>query len=83
MAFAMFEIKLVLAAILSHNSFTLAEKQPLLPVRRGLTFAPKVSVRLVLKEHWSLVRNLLNLVLHLKYSIKSNFSYLILLLQKY
>ncbi|KAF3885428.1 MULTISPECIES: cytochrome P450 [Nostocales] len=50
MAFAMFEMKLVLATILSHNSFTLAEKRPLFPVRRGLTFAPNGGVRLMLKE---------------------------------
>ncbi|MUG96956.1 cytochrome P450 [Scytonema sp. UIC 10036] len=50
MAFAMFEMKLVLATILSHSSFTLAEKRPLFPVRRGLTFAPNGGVRLMLKE---------------------------------
>lgn len=49
-AFAMFEMKLVLATVLSHYSLTLAEKRPLLPVRRGITFAPPGGVRLVLNE---------------------------------
>jgi cytochrome P450 family 110 len=47
MAFAMFEMKLVLATILSQNSFTLAEKRPLFPVRRGITFAPNGGVKLI------------------------------------
>lgn len=50
MAFAMFEMKLVLATVLSHYSLTLAEKRPLLPARRGITFAPPGGVRLVLNE---------------------------------
>ncbi|ARV58547.1 cytochrome P450 [Nostocales cyanobacterium HT-58-2] len=50
MAFAMFEMKLVLATILSHYSLALAETRPLQPVRRGVTFAPAGGVRLVVKE---------------------------------
>jgi cytochrome P450 len=51
MTFALFEMKLVLATILSNYSLTLAEKRPLKPVRRGVTFTPSGGVRLVLKEH--------------------------------
>ncbi len=50
MAFALFEMKVVLAIMLSHYSFTLAEKRPLKPVRRGLTFVPSGGVRLSVKE---------------------------------
>ncbi|GAA6614609.1 cytochrome P450 [Scytonema sp. NUACC26] len=49
MAFALFEMKLVLATILSHYSFTLAESSPVLPARRGLTFAPSSGVRLMVR----------------------------------
>ncbi|MFB2980739.1 cytochrome P450 [Microseira sp. BLCC-F43] len=48
-AFAMFEMKLALANILSCCSLELAEKSPLIPVRRGITFAPKGGVHLTLK----------------------------------
>jgi cytochrome P450 family 110 len=47
-AFALFEMKLVLATLLSQNSFTLAENRPLKPARRGITFTPSSGVRLVL-----------------------------------
>uniref|UniRef100_UPI00117893A7 cytochrome P450 n=1 Tax=Calothrix rhizosoleniae TaxID=888997 RepID=UPI00117893A7 len=50
MAFALFEMKVVLAIMLSQYSFTLAEKRPLKPVRRGLTFVPSGGVRLSVKE---------------------------------
>ena len=49
-AFAQFEMKLVLATLLSHYSFKLMEKNPLLPVRRGLTFAPKGGVKLIMEN---------------------------------
>ncbi len=49
-AFAMFEMKLVLATILSCYSLELREKSPLLPVRRGLTFTPAGGVHLQVKE---------------------------------
>ncbi|MEG4421015.1 cytochrome P450 [Microcoleus sp. LAD1_D5] len=48
-AFAMFEMKLVLAKVLSRYSLELAENRPVLPVRRGLTMAPAGGVRLLVK----------------------------------
>ena len=48
-AFAMFEMKLVLAKVLSRYSLELAENCPVLPVRRGLTMAPAGGVRLRVK----------------------------------
>ncbi|MCP6760150.1 MAG: cytochrome P450 [Fischerella sp. CENA71] len=50
MAFAMFEMKLVLATVLSQYSLVLAQKRPLLPERRGLMFVPSGGVRLLVKE---------------------------------
>jgi cytochrome P450 len=52
-AFAMFEMKLVLAKILSRYSLELAQKGPVLPVRRGLTIAPRGGVRLRVKASLS------------------------------
>lgn len=49
-AFAMFEMKLVLANILSHYSLELLDKVPLQPVRRGIVFAPPGGVRLAVRE---------------------------------
>ncbi|MEP6516811.1 cytochrome P450 [Microcoleus vaginatus] len=49
-AFAMLEMKLVLAKVLSRYSLELAENRPVLPVRRGLTMAPAGGVRLVVKD---------------------------------
>jgi cytochrome P450 len=49
MAFAMFEMKLVLAKVLSRYSLELAENRPVMPVRRGLTMAPAGGVPLVVK----------------------------------
>jgi cytochrome P450 len=49
-AFAMFEMKLVLAKVLSRYSLELAENSPVMPVRRGLTMAPAGGVRLVVKD---------------------------------
>ena len=46
MAFALFEMKVVLAKILSSLELELADKRPVKPVRRGLVSAP-TSVRLV------------------------------------
>lgn len=48
-AFAMFEMKLVLAKVLSRYSLELAENRPVWPVRRGLTMAPAGGVPLVVK----------------------------------
>jgi cytochrome P450 len=50
MAFALFEMKLVLATILSHFSLELLDKKPLKPVRRGIVFAPSGGVHLRVKE---------------------------------
>lgn len=47
-AFALFEMKLALATILSHHQLELAETEPVVPIRRGVTVAPKGGVRLVL-----------------------------------
>ncbi|MEJ1933075.1 cytochrome P450 [Nostoc sp. NIES-2111] len=47
MAFALFEMKLVLATILSQYSLKLLDKVPLKPVRRGIVFAPSGGVRLM------------------------------------
>ncbi len=40
MAFALFEMKRVLATLLQHSRFELTRSQPLRPVRRGVTLAP-------------------------------------------
>ncbi|MBE9004123.1 cytochrome P450 [Fortiea sp. LEGE XX443] len=50
MAFALFEMKLVLATIMSHYSLELLEKAPVKPVRRGIVFAPAGGVHLMVKE---------------------------------
>ena len=47
MAFAMFEMKLVLATILRQTQLNLAEKGPIFPVRRGVTMAPAGGVKIV------------------------------------
>jgi cytochrome P450 len=47
MAFAQFEIKLVLATVLSHLQLALAEKSPVRPVRRGITLAPAGGVKMM------------------------------------
>lgn len=45
MAFALMEMKLVLATILSHWQLALATPKPVKPVRRGLTIAPPSSLK--------------------------------------
>ncbi|MFB2970609.1 cytochrome P450 [Aerosakkonema sp. BLCC-F183] len=47
MAFAMFEIKLILAEILRTNNLALKDPKSLKPIRRGLTQAPPASLELV------------------------------------
>jgi cytochrome P450 len=47
MAFSMFEMKLVLATILSRFQLVLAEKRPVRPVRRGITIVPSGGVSVV------------------------------------
>jgi len=46
-ALAQYEMKLVLATLLSNDSFHLADTRPIKPQRRGVTLAPKGGVRLV------------------------------------
>jgi cytochrome P450 family 110 len=46
-AFALFEMKLVLATILSRYQLTLANQRPVVPVRRGVTIAPQGGVKMV------------------------------------
>jgi cytochrome P450 family 110 len=50
MAFAQFEMKLVISAILSDFELALADSRSVRPVRRGLTAGPS-SFRMVVKEH--------------------------------
>jgi cytochrome P450 len=50
MAFAQFEMKLVLAAIVSRFQLTLTNGRPIRPVRRGLTVAPPCNMRLVVSQ---------------------------------
>ncbi|MDM9382424.1 cytochrome P450 [Chlorogloeopsis sp. ULAP01] len=47
MAFAMYEMKLVLATILSRWQLSLADNHPVCPVRRGVTTTPAGGVRMV------------------------------------
>lgn len=49
-ALAQYELKLVLATILSRCQFTLAETNPVVPQRRGITLGPKGGVKLALKQ---------------------------------
>lgn len=46
LAFALYEMKLVLATLLRDRTFTLASDRPIAPVRRGLTIAPSRHLRL-------------------------------------
>ncbi|MGQ4648532.1 cytochrome P450 [Lyngbya aestuarii] len=48
-ALAMFEMKLVLASILSNYQLALAEQQPEKPQRRGVTLAPAGGVKMIVK----------------------------------
>ena len=49
MAFAQFEMKLVLATVLSSWELELADSKPVKPVRRGLLISPSEGVRMVVK----------------------------------
>ncbi|MEH1821614.1 MAG: cytochrome P450 [Nostoc sp.] len=49
MAFALFEMKLVLAKVLSHWEMELADSKPVQPVRKGLLFSPAGGVKMVVK----------------------------------
>ncbi|HEY9663677.1 MAG TPA: cytochrome P450, partial [Allocoleopsis sp.] len=46
-AFALFEIKLVLATILSQQDLTLVDQASVKPIRRGVTIAPKGAIHFV------------------------------------
>jgi unspecific monooxygenase len=50
MAFAKFEMKLVLATILSNWEMELVNKNPVKPVRRGFLVAPSENLRIVMKR---------------------------------
>lgn len=59
LAFAQFEMKLVLAKILSRLQLMLADSHPVKPVRRGLTLTPPVGMRMVVtrrQRHTTLVQ---------------------------
>ncbi|MGB3509134.1 MAG: cytochrome P450 [Microcoleaceae cyanobacterium] len=49
-AFALFEMKLVLATILSQVELELLDRYPLKPVRRGITFTPSGGVKMSVKK---------------------------------
>ncbi|GBE95200.1 cytochrome P450 [Nostoc cycadae] len=49
MAFALFEMKLVLATLLSHIDLTLVNNYPVKPIRRGVTLAPSGGKWLIAK----------------------------------
>lgn len=48
--FALFEMKIILATILFNYQFLLKEKFPVTPTRRGLLFAPKGGIKMILKQ---------------------------------
>ncbi|WP_414563192.1 MULTISPECIES: cytochrome P450 [unclassified Anabaena] len=49
MAFALFEMKLVLATVLSNWQMELANSEPVQPQRKGLLFGPKGGVQMLVK----------------------------------
>jgi cytochrome P450 family 110 len=49
MAFALFEMKLVLATVVANWEMKLADNQPVQPVRKGLLFGPKGGVPMVIQ----------------------------------
>ena len=49
-ALALYELKLVVATILSNYRLELADKQPVKPKRRGLTLAPNGGVKMIMRE---------------------------------
>lgn len=49
-AFALFEMKLVLATILRRDQLALVNSRPLVPVRRGVTIAPKGEILMQLQQ---------------------------------
>lgn len=51
-ALAQFQMKLVLATMLSHYRLAMADQFPEYPQRRGVSFAPARGVQMVLKERF-------------------------------
>lgn len=51
LAFAQFEIKLVLATILSRFQLSVSDRRRVKPVRRGITVAPPGGMRMVATQH--------------------------------
>ena len=51
-AFAMFEMKLVLATILSHWGLAMVDTRPVRPVRRGVTLGPPSGMQMVLTAQY-------------------------------
>lgn len=49
-AFAMFEMKLVLATIVSRFQLSLVDRRPVKPVRRGVTVAPPATMQMVVTQ---------------------------------
>ena len=49
MVFALFEMKLVLATVLTQFKLTFADLSPVKPARRGVTLAPSSNLRMVVK----------------------------------
>ncbi len=47
-ALALFEMKLVLATIVSRYQLTLAQQEPVRPQRRAVTLAPSTGVKLIM-----------------------------------
>jgi cytochrome P450 family 110 len=51
-AFSLFEMKLVLANILSNYRLALVDDRPIRPIRRGVTMAPEGGVPMILQEKY-------------------------------
>jgi len=56
MAFALYEMKLVLATILSSFQVSLVDSRPIKPVRRGLTMTPGGGVRMIVTGQRQITR---------------------------
>lgn len=50
MAFALYEMKLAIATIMSRLQLELLDKDPVLPERRGMTMTPSGGIQMVVKE---------------------------------
>lgn len=62
MAFAQFEMKLVLANIVSKFGMAIATQRPVRPVRRGLTLAPPANLKMVVTHQRQNVQNLITVL---------------------